>query len=90
MLTGTNTNTQVQASVIGGRESQRDYDLDDISPPGSSPRSYSKEHGSGSDSDKEPFAGIKVTTFVTQESTSSPVPTNGNGSTNEIVRKQSF
>ena len=86
MLTG--NNTQVQASVIGGRENDRDYDLDNISHPGSSPRSYSKDHGS--ESDKEPFAGIKVTTFVMQESTSSPVPAHENESTNEIVRKQSF
>lgn len=84
MLTG--TNTQVQASVIGGRETERDYDLDDISPPGSSKCSYSKEQ----ESDKESFAGIKVTTFVVQESTASPVPAHGNESTNEVVRRESF
>lgn len=88
MLTG--TNTQVQASVIGGREPGRDYALDDISPPGSSERSYSKEREADSESDKEPLAGIKVTTFVTQESISSHVPADGNGSTNEIARKRSF
>lgn len=84
MLTG--TNTQIQASVIGGRETEGDYDLDDISPPGSSNHSYSKEH----ESEKDSFAGIKVTTFVVQESTSSLVPAHGNGSTNEVVRKDGF
>lgn len=86
MLTGTNTNTHVQASVIGGREGEHDYDLDDISHPSSSPRSYSKDHGQGKD---EGFSGIKVTTFVTQESTH-PVVTHENGSTNALVHKESF
>lgn len=61
------------------------YDLEDISPSGSSHGSLSKEI------EAKGFTGIKVTTFVTQESTSSPV-NDDTGSTKDLVpkRQQSF
>ncbi|CAG8011374.1 unnamed protein product [Penicillium salamii] len=63
-LTG-NGNTQVLASVIGGRDPGYDNDLEALSPSGSSFNSISKDQ-------KEAFTGIKVTTNVTQQSTSHP------------------
>lgn len=85
VLTG--THTHVQASVIGGRDTKRDeYDLDELTPPSSAP-SYNKEIDN-----KDAFAGIKVTTLVSQESTSHParIPNDDAGSTKELVAKQSF
>ncbi|KAJ5387659.1 hypothetical protein N7509_010200 [Penicillium cosmopolitanum] len=86
VLTG--THTHVQASVIGGRDTKHDdYDLDDLTPPSSAP-SYNKELDT-----KEAFAGIKVTTLVSQESTSHPAKsstTDDAASTKELVPKQSF
>ncbi|KAJ5513391.1 hypothetical protein N7463_002943 [Penicillium fimorum] len=85
-LTG-DGNTQVLASVVGGRDhgSGYDHDLEDLSPSGSF-NSYTKEPT------KEVFAGIKVTTNVTQERTShSKIAVNDDmGSTRELVKKHSF
>ncbi|KAJ5959536.1 uncharacterized protein N7479_006686 [Penicillium vulpinum] len=85
-LTG-DGNTQVLASVVGGREhsSEYDHDLEDLSPSGSF-HSYAKEPV------KESFAGIKVTTNVTQERTShSNIVINDHlGSTKELVTKHGF
>ncbi|CDM35154.1 hypothetical protein CBS147339_7059 [Penicillium roqueforti] len=82
-----NGNTQVLASVVGGRghSSDYDHDLEALSPSGSF-NSYTKEPV------KEVFAGIKVTTNVTQESTShSKIVINDDmGSTKELVKKHSF
>ncbi|CAI7667886.1 hypothetical protein N7533_005177 [Penicillium manginii] len=85
VLTG--THTHVQASVIGGRDTKHDsYDLEDLTPPSTAP-SYSKELDT-----KETFAGIKVTTLVSQESTTHPatIPTDDAASTKELVPKKSF
>jgi hypothetical protein len=83
-LAGTMTgNTQVQASVIGGRE-EREYDLDMLSRTHDSFRSYDQQSG------KDGFTGIKVTTFVTQESVSHAVESDETGSTKDLVRKGSF
>ncbi|KAJ5460752.1 uncharacterized protein N7458_002304 [Penicillium daleae] len=82
-LTGTFTNTQVQASVIGGHD--RDYDLDKLSASQSSFDNHDKYGGS-----KDGFSGIKVTTFVTQESTSHQAPNDETGSTKDLVREHSF
>ncbi len=76
-------NTQVQASVIGGRE-ERDYDLDKLSRSHDSFRSYDQHSG------KDGFTGIKVTTFVTQESVSHAIELDETGSTKDLVRKESF
>ncbi|KAJ5835729.1 hypothetical protein N7447_001755 [Penicillium robsamsonii] len=85
-LTG-DGNTQVLASVVGGRDhgSEYDHDLEDISPSGSF-NSYTKEPA------KEVFAGITVTTNVTQETTShSNTAVNDDmGSTKGLVKKHSF
>ena len=82
-LTGTHSN--VHASVIGGRESNPDYDLEDLSPSGSS-QCYTKAHES-----KGSLAGIKVTTFVTQESTSNTAVVNDEtGSTKGLVHNHNF
>ncbi|CEO60815.1 hypothetical protein PMG11_05335 [Penicillium brasilianum] len=83
-LTGTITNTQVQASVIGGLD-DRDYDLDKLSPSTASFRTNEK-YSEG----KEGLSGIKVTTFVTQESISQQVTNEETGSTKDLVRKHSF
>ncbi|KAJ5669574.1 hypothetical protein N7462_010644 [Penicillium macrosclerotiorum] len=81
----TGTNTQVQASVIGGHDPSRAYDLDDLSPTGSL-HSFEKDQEA-----KSGFTGIKVTTFVTQESTSHLVSQNDEtGSTKDLVQKHSF
>lgn len=64
MLTG-NGNTQVLASVIGGRDPGYDNDLEALSPSSSSMNSFQKDS-------KEHFNGIKVTTNVTQKSVSQP------------------
>ncbi|KAJ5168789.1 uncharacterized protein N7482_004383 [Penicillium canariense] len=81
----TATNTQMQASIIGGRDADHDYDLDKLSPSESSFRSYDKRHNA-----QAPLAGIKVTTFVTQESSSHPVADDDTGSTNDLVHKHDF
>ncbi|CAG8239210.1 unnamed protein product [Penicillium nalgiovense] len=85
VLTG-NGNTEVLASVVGGRDhsSAYDHDLENLSPSGSF--KYSNEPA------KEAFAGIKVTTNVTQESTAhSNIALNDDtGSTKELVKKHSF
>lgn len=83
VLTG-HGNTQVLASIVGGRDPGYDHDLEDLSPSGSF-NSYSKE------AVKEP-TGIKVTTNVTMESTSHPKnPAHDDaGSTKELVTKDSF
>ncbi|KAJ5380858.1 uncharacterized protein N7496_003286 [Penicillium cataractarum] len=83
-LTGTITNTQVQASVIGGRD-DRDYDLDKLSPSEASFRASEKYSEA-----KDGFSGIKVTTFVTQESISQQVTNDETGSTKDLVHKHSF
>ncbi|KAJ5467256.1 hypothetical protein N7475_005008 [Penicillium sp. IBT 31633x] len=84
-LTG-NNDTQVLASIVGGRDpSGYDHDLEDLSPSGSF-NSYTKEPA------KEVFAGIKVTTNVTMESTLHPKKDSANhdrGSTTELVKKGS-
>ncbi|KAJ6188491.1 hypothetical protein N7519_003399 [Penicillium mononematosum] len=86
VLTG-NGNTEVLASVVGGRDhnSAYDHDLENLSPSGSF-KGYPNEPA------KESFAGIKVTTNVTQESTShSNIALNDDtGSTKELVKKHSF
>lgn len=85
-LTGTHTN--VQASVIGGRGlDDPEYGLEAISPTGSSYDGYSKEQES-----KAAMSGIKVTTFVTQESVSTPADNNDSGSTKDLVHthRESF
>ncbi|KAJ5189369.1 hypothetical protein N7491_005703 [Penicillium cf. griseofulvum] len=86
VLTG-DGNTQVLASVVGGRDrnSGYDHDLEDLSPSGSF-NSYTKAPT------KEIFAGITVTTNLTQESTSnSKIAVNDDmGSTKELVKKHSF
>ncbi|CAG8909659.1 unnamed protein product [Penicillium egyptiacum] len=86
VLTG-NGNGEVLASVVGGRDhsSGYDHDLENLSPSGSF-NSYSKEPA------KEAFAGIKVTTNVTQENTSrSKIAVNDDtGSTKGLVKKHSF
>ncbi|CAI7588980.1 unnamed protein product [Penicillium bialowiezense] len=64
VLTG-NGNTQVLASVIGGRDPGYDNDLEALSPSSSSMNSFQKDS-------KEHFNGIKVTTNVTQKSVSQP------------------
>ncbi|CAI7644391.1 unnamed protein product [Penicillium glandicola] len=83
-LTG---NSQVLASVVGGRDrsSRYDHDLEALSPSGSF-NSYTKEPLN------EKFAGITVTTDVTLETTShSKIAVNDDtGSTKELVKKQSF
>ncbi|KAJ5164294.1 uncharacterized protein N7500_006124 [Penicillium coprophilum] len=80
-------NTQVLASVVGGRDHSLgyDHDLEDLSLSGSF-NSYTKEPV------KEVFVGIKVTTNVTQERTShSKIAVNDDmGSTKELVKKHSF
>jgi hypothetical protein len=78
----------VLASVVGGRDPgyDRDHDLEALSPSGSSVTSYTKES-------KDAFAGIKVTTNVTQERTShSRIPTvnDDTESTKELVKKDSL
>lgn len=73
----------MQASVIGGRE-EHEYDLDKLSRSHDSFRSYDQHGG------KEGFTGIKVTTFVTQESVSHAVEVDETGSTKDLVRKESF
>ncbi|KAJ5923217.1 hypothetical protein N7454_008462 [Penicillium verhagenii] len=85
VLTGTHTN--IQASVIGGRELDGTYDLENLSPTGSSFKEFSKEQEA-----KAQFSGIKVTTFVTQESTSTPTGNDDTGSTKELVHthRESF
>ncbi|KOS43375.1 hypothetical protein ACN38_g5726 [Penicillium nordicum] len=73
-----NSNTQVLASVVGGRDHNPgyDHDLEDLSPSGSF-NSYTKEPA------KEVFAGIKVTTNFTQERTShSKIAVNDDTGTN--------
>ncbi|KAJ5283364.1 hypothetical protein N7505_001344 [Penicillium chrysogenum] len=86
VLTG-NGNTEVLASVVGGRDHSSAYghDLDNMSPSGAF-EGYSKEPA------KETFASIKVTTNITQESTShSNVAVNDDtGSTKKLVKKHSF
>ncbi|KAJ5548171.1 hypothetical protein N7513_005405 [Penicillium frequentans] len=85
-LTGTHTN--VQASVIGGRGLEDPvYDLENLSPTGSSYDGFSKEQES-----KAALNGIKVTTFVTQESVSTPADNNDSGSTKDLVHthRESF
>ncbi|KAJ5093433.1 hypothetical protein N7456_009294 [Penicillium angulare] len=78
-LTGTHTN--IQASVIGGREPEDQmYDLENMSASGSSYDELSKEQEA-----KAGFSGIKVTTFVTQESTSTPH--DDTGSMKDLVPK---
>ncbi|KAJ5661967.1 uncharacterized protein N7477_009583 [Penicillium maclennaniae] len=82
-LTGNtgNGNTQVMASVIGGREPGRDgYDLDDLSLDGSI-HSFEKEQKSKD----ETFAGIKVTTLVTQESNVTTLGSHKTESASELV-----
>jgi FMN-dependent NADH-azoreductase len=79
------TNTQVQASVIGGRD-ERDYDMDKLSPTTASFRAHEKYI----DSSKDGFAGIKVTTFVTQESIAHQPENDETGSTKDLVHKHSF
>ncbi|KAJ5759262.1 hypothetical protein N7520_006418 [Penicillium odoratum] len=84
-LTGTHTN--VQASVIGGRDlHDAEYDLENMSPSGSSHDSLSK----GQDTKVE-FSGIKVTTYVMQESTSTPA-NDDTASTKDLVltHRESF
>ncbi|KAJ5646677.1 hypothetical protein N7490_003049 [Penicillium lividum] len=84
-LTGTHTN--VQASVIGGRDlHDAEYDLENMSPSGSSHDSLSK----GRDTKVE-FSGIKVTTYVMQESTSTPA-NDETASTKDLVltHRESF
>jgi hypothetical protein len=76
-----NNNSHVLASVIGGRGSGRDgYDLDDLSPDGST-HSFDKEQ-KGKD---EGFSGIKVTTLVTQESNMTPGGSHKTESTDKLV-----
>ncbi|KAJ5634528.1 hypothetical protein N7528_002370 [Penicillium herquei] len=83
-LTGTvntNNNTNVHASIIGGRDLDDPlYDLEDLSP---SHDSLTKEHDL-----KNGFVGIKVTTFVTQESISTPAVQDDAGSTKNLVSKR--
>ncbi|KAJ5292972.1 uncharacterized protein N7443_008925 [Penicillium atrosanguineum] len=82
-LTGNtgNGNTQVMASVIGGRDPGRDgYDLDDLSPDGSI-HSFEKEQKSK----EETFAGIKVTTLMTQESKVTALGSHKTESASELV-----
>jgi hypothetical protein len=74
----------VQASVIGGRD-DRDYDLDKLSPSTASFRA-SEKYSEG----KDGLSGIKVTTFVTQESISQQLTNEETGSTKDLVRKHSF
>ncbi|KAJ5347277.1 hypothetical protein MYU51_004309 [Penicillium brevicompactum] len=73
-------NTQVLASVVGGRDPGYDNDLEALSPSGSSMNSYSKGY-------KEDFSGIKVTTDVTQQTMSHPKisVTDDKESTKELV-----
>ena len=80
-ITGTISNTQVQASVIGGHD--RDYDMDKLSPSEASFRA-SEKYGEN----KDGFSGIKVTTFVTQESISTPAVQDDAGSTKNLVSKR--
>ncbi|KAF3388811.1 hypothetical protein F1880_003651 [Penicillium rolfsii] len=83
-LNGT-INTQVQASIIGGRD-DRDYDMDKLSPTDTSFRSHEKYL----ETSKDDFSGIKVTTFVTQESISHQLENDETGSTKDLVHKHSF
>ena len=76
------------ASVVGGRDQgyDRDHDLEDLSPPGSSVTSCTKES-------KDAFSGIKVTTDVTQESNLQPktrAVNDDSESTKGLVKKHSF
>jgi hypothetical protein len=69
------------ASVIGGRDPARnEYDLEDLSPDGSI-HSFEKELR-GKD---ETFAGIKVTTLVTQESNVTALGSHKTESASELV-----
>ncbi|KAJ5825662.1 hypothetical protein N7474_002800 [Penicillium riverlandense] len=85
----TYTTTQIQASVVGGHR-ESGYDLDDFSHSDSSRAGSMKESGS-----KEGHAGIKVTTFMTQESTSNTIADGHHykemdgDSTRDLVHKQS-
>lgn len=69
------------ASVIGGRDPGRDgYDLDDLSPDGSL-HSFEKDRKNKD----EAFAGIKVTTLVTQESKVTALGSHKTESASELV-----
>lgn len=56
----------ILASVVGGREHDPDYDLEDLPSSSESYQTFGKS-GDGSPTAKETFAGITVTTRVQQK-----------------------